>query len=239
MMLEKKANNPLLALSYFLKGLNLLLSKDLRSFLLMPLFINFVLYMVALLLGYHYLNDLINQSIPGWLHWLRWLLWPLFFISFFISGFFTFTVLANMLAAPFYGRLSAKTLKLITGQTDAIVEQPMAKVMAAEFKRVAYLATRAIPLLILFVIPGINLIAPFLWGVFGAWGMALEYFAYPLENQGILFTQQKELVQEIRFGALTFGGMTMIGLTLPMINIVIAPAAVIGATIYIHEMNKN
>ena len=239
MMLEKKANNPLLALSYFLKGLILLLSKDLRSFLLMPLFINFVLYMIALLLGYHYLNDLINQSIPTWLHWLRWLLWPLFFISFFISGFFTFTVLANMLAAPFYGRLSAKTLKLITGQVDVIVEQPMAKVMAAEFKRVAYLASRAIPLLILFVIPGINLIAPFLWGVFGAWGMALEYFAYPLENQGVLFAQQKELVQQIRFGALTFGGMTMFGLTLPIINIVIAPAAVIGATIYIHEMNKN
>ena len=238
MIFEKQANNPLVAVGYFFKGLRMLLSPELRSFLLIPILINLVLYSIALLLGYHYMTDLINQAIPEWLHWLRWLLWPLFFVCFFIAGFFTFTVLANLIAAPFYGKLAAKTLLLIGGQTEAVAEQPIAKVMAAEFKRVAYLASRGLPLLVLFVIPGLNVAAPFLWALFGAWGMALEYFAYPLENQGVLFAEQKLLAKSIRFGALSFGGLTMAGLTLPIINIVVAPAAVIGATVYVHDLEK-
>ena len=233
-----KGNNPVVAIGYFFKGLNLLTRPELRSFVLMPLLINLVLYSVALTLGYHYMSDLINQFIPGWLQWLRWLLWPLFFICFFIAGFFSFTVLANLIAAPFYGKLAAKTLALISEQGIVTEEQPVAKVMAAEIKRFTYLATRAVPLLILFIIPGINVAAPFLWGLFGAWGMALEYFAFPLENAGVLFPEQKQLAKEVRLGALSFGGITMIGLTLPVLNIIVAPAAVIGATIYVKEIKE-
>lgn len=238
MRLTKKGNNPIAALGYFLQGLKLLASPELRSFLIIPVLINLALYSIALVLGYYYMNDLINSFIPGWLQWLDWILWPLFFICFFIAGFFTFTVIANIIAAPFYGKLAAKTLAVITGQTAATAEQPIAKVMAAEFKRVAYLATRALPLLVLFVIPGLNVIAPFLWALFGAWGMALEYMAYPLENEGVLFSEQKQFAKEIRLGALSFGGLTMVGLTLPVLNIVVAPAAVIGATIYMHEAKE-
>ncbi len=236
MKFDKKGNNPLLTLGYFFKGLKLLVSPDLRTFLIIPVLINLVLYSVALVLGYIYIDELIARFIPSWLEWLSWILWPLFFISFFIAGFFTFTVLANLLAAPFYGKLAAKTLAVIKGQSGAIVEQPLAKVMAAEFKRVGYLATRALPLLLLFVIPGINIIAPFLWALFGAWGMALEYMAYPLENEGLLFSEQKQLLKSLRLGALSFGGITMLGLTLPLLNILVAPAAVIGATIYFNEV---
>ena len=236
MKFDKKGNNPVLTLGYFFKGLKLLARTELRTFLVIPILINLVLYSGALVLGYLYIDELIARFIPSWLEWLSWILWPLFFISFFIAGFFTFTVMANMLAAPFYGKLAAKTLSIITGQPGAVVEQPLAKVMAAEFKRVAYLAMRAIPLLVLFIIPGVNVVAPFLWALFGAWGMALEYMAYPLENEGQLFSEQKQLLASVRLGALSFGGITMMGLTLPLLNIVVAPAAVIGATIYMHEV---
>jgi len=238
MLFDKKGNNPALAVSYLFKGLTLLTSKQLRAFILIPILINIVLYSAALLLGYYYISDLINQFIPSWLHWLSWVLWPLFFISFFIAGFFTFTVLANLLAAPFYGKLSAKTLALITGQTSATAEQPLAKVMMAEAKRAGYLLSRALPLLILSFIPGINVLAPFLWALFGAWGMALEYMAYPLENEGVLFLEQKQLVTSIRWGALSFGGVAAMGLTVPVLNIIVAPVAVIGATIYFNALKK-
>ena len=238
MLLDKKGNNPALAVGYLFKGLKLLTSTPLRTFVIIPVLINIVLYSAALLLGYYYISDLIDQFIPGWLHWLNWILWPLFFISFFIAVFFTFTVLANLLAAPFYGRLSAKTLALITGQADASAEQPLAKVMFAEAKRAGYLLSRALPLLILSIIPGLNVLAPFLWALFGAWGMALEYMAYPLENAGVLFSEQKKMVRSIRLGALSFGGVAALGLTIPLLNIIVAPAAVIGATIYFNEVKK-
>lgn len=238
MQINKKGNNPVLAIGYFFRGLKLLGSPQLRAFLIIPVLINLVLYSVMLTLGYFYVGGLIEQFIPGWLQWLNWILWPLFFISFFIAGFFTFTVLANLIAAPFYGKLAAKTLAIVTGETGAGEEQSLTKVMLAEVRRVGYLAARALPLLLLFIIPGINVIAPFLWALFGAWGMALEYMAYPLENEGILFPEQKQLAKDMRLGALSFGGITMVGLTLPLLNIVVAPAAVIGATIYLHEVKQ-
>lgn len=153
MRVNNKGNNPVLAVSSFFKGVGLLGTPGLRKFLVVPVLINIVLYSAALALGYFYVADLINQFIPGWLQWLSWILWPLFFISFFIAGFFTFTVLANLIAAPFYGKLSAKALAIISGRSYASAEQPLAKVMLAELRRLGYFAVRAIPLLLLSIIP--------------------------------------------------------------------------------------
>ncbi|MGZ8193418.1 MAG: sulfate transporter CysZ [Methylobacter sp.] len=239
MILNNKGNNPVLAISSFFKGVKLLGTPGLRKFLVVPVLINIVLYSVALLLGYFYMADLINQFIPGWLQWLSWILWPLFFISFFIAGFFTFTVLANLIAAPFYGKLSAKALAIITDRSYVSAEQPLAKVMLAELRRLGYFVVSAIPLLLLSIIPGLNVIAPFLWALFGAWGMALEYMAYPLENEGLLFSEQKKLLKGMRLGALSFGGIAVLGLTIPLLNIIVAPAAVIGATIYINRIKQD
>lgn len=239
MQFDKKGNNPVLAVGFLFKGMKLLTSPELRKFIIIPVLINVVLYSVALTLGYFYISDLIDQFIPGWLQWLSWILWPLFFISFFIAGFFTFTVFANMLAAPFYGKLSAKTMAMVSNKAFATAEQPLPKVLVAEAKRMGYLVTRALPLLVLSIIPGINVIAPFLWALFGAWGMALEYLAYPMENQGVLFSEQKDLVKSVRLGALSFGGLAVLGLTVPVLNIIIAPAAVIGATLYFNEVRRD
>jgi CysZ protein len=238
MKLTKKGNNPVVTAGYFFRGLKLLGTPGLRKFLMLPIAINFLLYSIALALGYYYVNDLIARFIPDWLSWLSWILWPLFFLSFFIIGFFTFTVIANLLAAPFYGKLSAKVATLIIGRENTIQEQPLAKVLFAELRRIGYLVSWAIPLLIISIIPGVNIVAPFLWALFGAWGMALEYTAYPLENDGVLFDEQKQLLKSVRIGALSFGGLTMFGLTLPLLNIVVAPAAVIGATIYLSEVRE-
>lgn len=239
MKFDSKGNNPAFAIGYLFKGLRLVTSHELRAFIIIPIVINIVLYSLALMLGYYYISDLITQFIPSWLQWLSWVLWPLFFISFFIAGFFTFTVLANLLAAPFYGKLAAKTLVLINGQSKATDEQPLLKVMGAEAKRAGYLLSRALPLLMVSFIPGINVLAPFLWALFGAWGMALEYLAYPMENAGILFSEQKKMAKSIRFGLLSFGGVAVMGLTIPLLNIIVAPAAVIGATLYFNEIKTD
>lgn len=236
MFVKSKSNNPLSAINYFFKGLKLLAKPELRSFLIYPVLINLVLYSGAITLGYHYINQFMAHFIPDWLQWLSWILWPLVFISFLIVIFLTFTVLANLIAAPFYGKLAAKTKSLLFGQQSVVVEPPLAKVMAAELRRAGYLSTRALPLILLFVIPGLNLIAPFIWAVFGAWAMALEFMAYPLENEGVLFSEQKQLAKDMRIGALSFGGIVMMGLTLPLLNLVVAPAAVIGATLYVNDI---
>ncbi len=217
---------------YFFKGLKLLTTPALRPFVVMPLLINIILYSVALVLGYFYLNHLVAQLIPLWLHWLTWLIYPLFFVSFCVIGFFTFTLLANLIAAPFYAKLAAKTLIVINAPPLSTFEPSSIQVWKAELKRLNYSLTHTLPLLVLFLIPVVNVIAPLLWLVFSAWCVALEYFAFPLENRGILFPQQKKRLKTMRLSALSFGGLVMLGLSLPIINIVVAPVAVIAATLY-------
>lgn len=231
-----QGKTPVLALNSLLKGLKLLGHKGLRQFIFIPICINFVLYSLVLWLGYYYVSELINQFIPGWLSWLNWILIPLFFISFFAVGFFTFSLVANLIAAPFYSKLAAKTMSVITaGQAD-IEEIPVLQVLSGECKRIIYLISRALPLLLLFVIPLINIAAPFLWGLYGAWGLVMEYSAYPMENAGLLFPQQRMQLKQHRVGALTFGGLVMLGLSIPFFNILVPPAAVIGATLYRYEL---
>lgn len=236
MVVDKKANHPAVAVGCFFMGLKLLGSAPLRRFVIVPILINIVLYSIAFAVSYYYIADLINHFIPNWLQWLSWFLWPLFFTCFFSILLFTFMVLANLLAAPFYGRLSAKTLAMITGQTTPIIDPPVAKVIWAELKRGLYFSIKAIPLLIISFIPGLNVIAPVLWLLFGAWCMALEYTAYPMENAGLLFSEQKKLLKSVRLGASSFGGITALALSIPVLNFVVAPAAVVGATLYFNQL---
>jgi CysZ protein len=246
-----KTNNPVYAMQCLMKGLSWLGKTSLRKFLLMPILINLVLYSVAFVLAYVYLLDFIAHLIPAWLHWLAWLLKPLFFICFVLVGFFTFTVLANLIASPFYGKLASKTLALIIENKPEQTEEQEAEnsefefsepnwlqVMSGELRRIAYLLKWMCVLVIVSLIPGLNLISPLFWAIFGAWGCALEFFAYPLENKGLLFQEQKSAVANVRFGALSFGAVVLAGLSLPFFNLIVAPAAVIAATFYVHGMDS-
>lgn len=231
-------NNPLFAVSCILEGLKLLPHRELRRYLLIPLLINIVLYSGAFYLGYHTVSTLIQQAIPDWLAWLSWILWPLFFVSFLVIGFFSFTLLANLIAAPYYSQLSTKTLQIITGSITEAPEQPWDRVFFGELKRIGYLLLRVLPLLLLFLIPIVNAIAPILWAVFAAWGLAMEFMAYPLENRGLPFSEQKQFLQQTRWGALSFGGLTGLGLSLPVVNLIAGQTAVIAATVYVHRLNQ-
>ena len=154
-------------------------------------------------------------------------------------AFFSFTVVANLIASPFYGPLAGKVqrqlgLSVAGGEGGGRIGATVADI-ASECRRLAYFAVRALPLVLISVIPGVNLIAPFLWLLFGAWSLSFEYMAYPLEAVGIHFQQQRELAWAHRMETLGFGIAILLGLGLPVINILIPPAAVVGATLYLAE----
>ncbi|WP_022947171.1 sulfate transporter CysZ [Methylohalobius crimeensis] len=232
----KKLNNPVYALRCLGQGMALLGRPQLRKFVLIPLFINLILFAGAFTLAGYFFADFLDWLIPGWLDFLRWLLWPLFGLAFILITFFSFTLVANLLASPFYDKLAERTEELLTGIPPQPPEKSFAKAvireMGAESRRLAYFVLRAIPLAILTLIPGVNLIAPFLWLLFNAWFMGLEYTAYPLANHDILFPEQRALLAKVRLGNLTVGGVVMFGVGVPLLNIVMPPAAVIAATVY-------
>ncbi len=233
---------PMVSAGYLLRGLKMLWQPGLRHFVMVPLLINLALYALGFWAGAHYFSSVLNWLIPGWLEWLRWLLWPLFALLLFVIAFFSFAVVANLVASPFYGPLAAKVqgslgLALPPGE-DLGFMAAMTADLASEARRMGYFALRALPLLVLSIIPGINFLAPFLWLWFGAWSLSLEYLAYPLEAQGLRFDQQRELASAHRLETLAFGGVILLGLSIPVLNILIPPAAVVGATLYVFDKKQ-
>ncbi len=238
----KKLNSPVYAVRCLARGVGLLRHPQLRKFVLIPLAINFFLFAGAFALTSYFFADFLGWLIPAWLDWLRWLLWPLFGTIFILITFFSFTLVANLLASPFYDKLAWQTEVLLTGDEPRPAEtrlfKAMAREMTAELRRLGYFIVRLIPLGLLSVIPGLNLIAPFLWLIFNAWFLALEYTAYPLANHGLLFPEQRQILAQARLGTLSLGGLIMLGVGVPLLNILIPPAAVIGATIYFIDARR-
>ena len=235
-MILSKSNSPFLALSCLIQGFKLLNHPQLRKYLLIPLLINITLYTAAFVLGYHWLGIALEQLIPDKLAWLSWILWPLFFISCMVILFFSFTLLSNLIASPYYSQLSAKTLEIISQQSHPIREQPWNKVFFGEVQRIGYLLLRLLPLLLLFLIPLLNVLAPVLWSLFAARGIAMEFMAYPLENRGMPFQEQKKYLQQSSLGNLIFGSAVGLAITLPIVNLFVGQAAVIGATLYVQRL---
>ncbi len=229
-------NNPVFALNCLLKALKMAINKPLRAYVIVPVLINLVLYSLAFYIAYVYLDDFISSLLPSWLNWLEWLIWPIFFVSIFMLIFFSFALLANLIAAPFYCQLAAKTLNFITDEEHEVKTLSNGNIFLTELIRLYYLLSRMLPFLILFIIPVVNVIAPILWLLFGSWTLGLEFFSYHFENRGLTFKAQKQKAKSKRLGVMSFGGMVMFVLTLPVFNLLIAPAAVIAATLYSHQV---
>ena len=240
-------SNPISGAMYFFKGLTLLKQPQIRRYVIIPLSINIVLFSFLFWLGLSYYGDLsawIQSSIPSWLDWITWLLLPVFILSILLIGFYTFSLLANIIAAPFNSLLSIAVEKHLTGanleadETEANFFASIVPEIVNELKKFGYLIMWSIPFLVLFIIPVVNLAAPVIWFVFTAWMLSLEYIEYPLSNRGLRFAEIKKRLAEQRLTALGFGSMISIALMVPIVNFLVMPASVAGATAYAVERVK-
>jgi CysZ protein len=232
-------SNPITGAGYLLRGFKLLLTPGVRRYVVIPLIINIVLFGSIIFLGvgqFEVLLEWLMPSIPEWLQWVSWLLWILFLAATLLIVFYTFTIIANIISAPFNAYLAEAIERHLTGQLDqqpfnlATVLNEAAVSLTYELKKIAYLGSRALILLALFLIPGINVAAPLLWLAFSAWSLALEYADYPMSNHSIRFPAVREKLRGKRMLSLGFGSATLAATLVPFINLMVIPAAVAGAT---------
>lgn len=230
------ADGMLSGASYAGKGLRLIFRPGLRRFVLVPLVVNVVVFSGLIWLGVSQFEGLLDGLLPetGWLSFLRWVLWPLFVLALVVVIFYTFTVVANLIAAPFNGLLAERVEHLLTGRTPdggfGSLWQELIPALRSELRKLAYFLARAIPLLILFVIPGLNLLAPVLWLLFNAWFLAVEYADFPMGNHGLGFREQHARLKKVRLPALGFGAGITLVMLVPGLNFLAMPAGVAGAT---------
>lgn len=222
---------------FLLSGFKLILKPGVRVYVLIPLLINTVLFSTAIIYGASSLNSLIDKLLVQWewLEWLTWLLWPIFVIVSLTIVFFCFSIIANLIGAPFNGFLAAAVEKSLTGNALSTENsQGMLKIVLiaikSEFQKLLYFIVRALPLLILFIIPMVNVAAPVIWFLFTAWMLALEYGDYPMGNHDISFKEQRKKLGGNREVAFGFGSGVLLLTMIPVINFIAMPVAVAGAT---------
>ncbi len=225
-------------------GFKLINLRGVKRYVVIPALINIILFTAAIWYGYIKFDKLLEQKLPNWLDWLEFLIWPLFFIAALVIVFFAFTLVANIFGAPFNGVLSQKIEEKISDENKSteITSELDSKInylellrgarigISNEFRKLFYIVIRAIPLLFIWLIPGINLFAPFIWFLFGAWLLAIEYLDYPMGNRDFTFKQQLALINQNRFLCLGMGIGLMVMTIIPVLNFFAMPVGVAAAT---------
>ncbi|MBS98837.1 MAG: sulfate transporter CysZ [Oceanospirillaceae bacterium] len=235
--------NPFTGAGYFLRGLSMLPQPGLRSFVLIPLLINVLLFGGAIWLLVEqfdvWIDQLMRAWLPdwGWLDFLRYLLWPLLALVILVVVYYSFSLVANFIAAPFNGFLAERVERQLRGVVVADegwseLVRMVPRSLMRELAKLQYYLPRVLLLLVLSFIPVINLVMPLVWFVFGAWMMAIQYCDYPMDNNKVSFSEMKRLLKARRFTAVGFGSLVQFGMLVPVVNLIIMPAAVVGATIY-------
>ena len=228
---------------YLLSGFKLILKPGIRIYVLIPLLINSILFASVIIFGASSLSSFIDWLIAQW-PWLEgwtWVFWPIFVVVALTIVFFAFSIVANLIGAPFNGFLAEAVESNITGQKmETNSNDPLFQIIIisikTEFQKLLYFAIRALPLLILFIIPLINITAPVIWFLFTAWMLTLEYGDYPMGNHNILFKQQRKKFATNRQLSFGFGSGVMLLTMIPIVNFLAMPVAVAGATrIYIEH----
>lgn len=233
----KRKNNPISGALYLMRGLFLIGGKGIRRFVFIPLLINILLFSGAIYAAFANLDPLmalVANQLPGFLSWLTWLIKPLLAVAVLLIVFFSFSMVANLIAAPFNGPLADAVERKLTGRESSgeggdksALVKDIAKSLYSELRKLLYFLIRIIPLLLLLFIP---VVGTLLWILFSAWMLAVEYAAYPMDNHKLLFPRQRKVLAERRMLSLGFGGAVSLAIMIPVVNFLVMPAAVAGAT---------
>ena len=233
---------------YLGRGASMLNHPSLRLFVLIPLVVNIVIFGGLIWYGLSYLDALMDDwlgKIPDWLNFIKWILWPLIGLTVSLATGYLFTAVALIVASPFNALLAEKAEELITGKEVGSLEGLGAALMAMprgilrELSKLLYYVPMAVFVVIFSFIPVVNVVAPVLWFLLGAWMMSIQFVDYPMDNHQLSFGDVKEAVRSRRLSSMGFGGVVALCTGIPVVNFFVVPAAVVGATLlWCEELNQ-
>ncbi len=233
--------SPSKAVSYFLEGARFISQPGLRKFILIPLLVNVLIFFVVTAYLWNAFGEVFNQILewsPDWLDWFAWLLWPLVAFVFLIVYGYSFNIITNFLAAPFFGLLAEKIETQLTGTAppDEPWSQLIPRTLQREAVKLWYFISRGALVFAIFVmlffIPGANLLGVRIAALWSCWCMAIQYSDYPADNHQLSFRELRRRLNSQQLTSFSYGGIILLGSMVPILNIFVTPIAVAGATIY-------
>ncbi len=241
--------SPSKALGYFIEGATIVFHPGFRRFIFIPLCVNLLIFVLLTFAFYHSFKDVIDyilDALPSWLDWLIWLIWPLAAVLFLITYGYSFNLITNFIAAPFFGILAEKVETHLTGTTppDEPWGQLIPRTLLREATKLFYFITRGLLVLIVivfcFFIPGVNILGAIIGAIWTCWCMAAQYSDYPADNHQFSFQQLRAKLNQEPLTSYSFGGLILFGSMIPFLNIIVTPIGVAGATVFwVKELNPS
>ena len=242
-----------MGLTHFLKGFRLLTAPGVRLWVIIPLLLNLALFVgltMYVMAQFEGLMGWLLNYLPSWLAFIAWLFRILFGLLLAVCYAYTFTLVGNLIASPFYGLLANAVYIKLSGRED---EVPLTLKTAStiawqafvrELQKLGYLLPRLAGVLLLCLtlsfIPLVNFVVPAIAFLWGAWSLALQYLDYPADINGVNFKTVRQQAGSDKGLSFTFGSIVLLGSTIPVLNLLVMPAAVAGATsLWLEHFKQN
>lgn len=218
-----------------------MLAPGMKRFIIVPLLANIIVFALTTAALVSVFSDFLHLMmgwLPSWLEFLGWVIWAIFAASLLFLYGYSFNIITNLIAAPFYGILAEKVEERITGQTLASESWAslVPRTLGRELTKIWYFFTRGLLVLLLIAvswfIPGLNLIVLIITALWAAWCMAVQYSDYPADNHQTTFVDLRKKLGKETLTSYSFGGCIMLASMIPLLNIIAMPIAVAGATVY-------
>lgn len=236
---------------YFWRGVRLLTHPALRLYVLIPLLINSLLFALLSIVLVNYLGqqDLDAWHLPAWLGFLEdmfdWVAWLLLgAIALVVYG-YLFNIITNILSAPFYSLLAQRTETLLSAQAPPFrsVTRVIVGSIRRELQKLVYFIIRSVfvllVMLLLSTLGRAGVLAPLFGIAWVAWSMVVQYADYPAQVHRSDFRRVRKKLRRQRFSSMGFGATVTFFSLLPGINILVAPAAVTGGTLFwLNELQR-
>ena len=238
--------------AYLKKGFLLLNHPEVRFFLLIPTSISLISFGSLTWISFSYLTQFskwINNWLPSWLGGVTLLLELFAWLIYLIFIGYIFTTVTLFLASPFYGLLAEKVEKLITGNkkksTDSWLKIVLSipRSMFREVSKILHNIILACVAICVSFIPLLNIFAPALWFLIGAWIMSISFLDYAMDNNDHRIKEVRKFAHSKLSLTLGFGATVSLFAAIPIVNFFVIPSAVVGATLLwcnnSHELDKN
>jgi len=240
-------NNPITSFSrgfrYPFRGLRLLSRYPaLLKYIIIPFFINLIVFSSAVYFGLDFFNNTVVRYIPQGEAWywaiLYYAAWILAVLVTAVLVFFLFTVVGNLIASPFNDLLSERVEEFLLGKEAG---RPFSfkgffrearSTLATELKKMGLFLIGMVLLLFLNLIPVLGqLVYSVAALLFTLFFLVVEYLGYVFGRKNYSFRDQRLFIWRRKFLTLGFGTGVLCMLAVPFLQFLCLPLAVLGATL--------
>lgn len=221
----------------------------------LPLAINLVLFLGLMALAQAYLLPALMEwltpgEFPTWLAWLeaflrpllRWLVWGLAWLLLILVAAISFTTVGCVIAAPFNDLLSEKVERLLLGRTLgapfswSLLMEDAVRTIAQAAGKLAIVAGVFLVTLPFLLVPVVGqILVPAVNTLVAIWFLAVEFVDLPMARARWQLATRRAWCRGRKGMVLGFGSSVYVVCLIPLMGLLVLPAAVTAGTILFVE----